>query len=140
LIYFLIYLFLEVVISVNLFSALDGVGAFVEIILSGILGIVLLANTHNTMTESLNSLVTHRISHQTFTQVNTLNFIGALLLIIPGILTDTIGVLLQFSVITSLIVARLKTPKPPPNNHQEQDVIDVEIIESNVSDSKGKYE
>ena len=131
---------MEVVISVNLFSALGGVGSFVEIILSAILGIVLLANTHNTMAESFNSLATHRISQQTFTQVNTLGFIGALLLIIPGILTDTIGVLLQFSVITSLIVARLKTPKPPPSSHQEQDVIDVEIIESNVSDSKGKYE
>lgn len=137
-IYFLIYLFLEVVISVNVFGVLGGIGAFAEIILSAILGIVLLANTRHTMAESFNALATHRISQQTFTQVNTFGLLGAIMLIIPGILTDVIGILLQFSVITSLILGRFSPPKPPQNKHQ--DVIDVEIIESNVSDPKEKYE
>lgn len=139
-IYFLIYLFLEVIISVNVFGALGGIGAFVEIILSAVIGVFLLANARYTMAESFNALATHRISPETFNQVNIYGFIGALLLIIPGILTDTIGLLLQFSAIVSLIIGRFVKPKPPQNSHQNEDVIDVEIIESKVSDSKEKHE
>lgn len=139
-IYFLIYLFLEVIISVNVFGALGGIGAFVEIIFSAILGIFLLANARYTMAESFNALATHRISPETFSQVNMFGFIGAILLIIPGILTDGIGALLQFSAITSLIVGRFVKPKSPQNSSKNEDVIDVEIIESKVTDPKEKYE
>jgi 2-isopropylmalate synthase/UPF0716 protein FxsA len=140
-IYFLIYLFFEVVISVNVFGALGGIGAFIEIILSALLGVILLFNTQNTLTESFDALATRRISPEVFTQVNTFGFIGALLLIVPGVLTDIVGILLQFSAITSLIIGRFIKPKQPHEFQEfndEADVIDVEIIDSKVSTSKDK--
>ena len=131
---------MEVVVSVNVFGALGGIGAFIEIILSAILGIFLLANARYTMAESFDALATRRISPETFSQVNMFGFIGALLLIIPGVLTDTIGILLQFSAISSLIIGRFVSPKRPQTHQNENEIIDVEIIESKVADPKEKDE
>ena len=71
---------------------------------------------------------------------NLFTLIGAILLIVPGFLTDILGALLQFSAITSMIVNRynVKSNKCKPsfedeNNQGDSDVIDVEIIEHNTS-------
>ena len=63
-----------------------------------------------------------------------------MLLIVPGFLTDMIGVLLQFSVITKMLVNRFTAKSTHQNTtrythtqiHEEKDddVIDVEIISS----------
>ncbi len=134
-IYFLIYLFLEVLVSVNLASYLGGLMTFFEILLSAFIGITILVNFRATLLENMRSVSYNCIDLQQFQSLNLFTIIGAILLIIPGFLTDIIGILLQFSVITSMLVNRYnvksgncKIDLEENNIQKDSDVIDVEII------------
>jgi len=133
-IYFLIYLFLEVVVSVNISSAIGGINTFLELILSAFIGISLLVNFRTTLSENMRSVSMQRIDLQEFQRLNIFVILGAFLLIVPGFLTDIIGVLLQFSVFTKMLVNRFtaKSPKHTYKNNtttkEDNNVIDVEII------------
>ncbi len=136
-IYFIIYLFLEVMVSVNLSSAIGGLNTFFEILISAFLGIYFIANFKNTLMENLSAVSYNYIDLQEFQRLNIFAIIGAILLIIPGFMTDILGVLLQFSVFTSMLVnrfsAKYHTQNQNNKNEKDNDVIDVEIIEHNSS-------
>ena len=143
-IYFLIYLFLEVVISVNIASALGGIMTFFELIVSALIGIAILFNFRNTLAENMKAVSYNCINLQQFQELNLFTLFGALLLILPGFLTDMIGLLLQFSVFTTMLVNRYSAKNGQcdmPQEHEQHrhthftyherkddDVIDVEII------------
>lgn len=131
-IYFLIYLFFEVVVSVNIASAIGGVWTFVELIASALAGFVLLANFRGTLAENIHALNQARIDPMEFQQLNLFAVLGAILLIVPGFLTDIIGILLQFSVVTKMLINRFvaKSDANTPNHFTQKDenVIDVEIV------------
>jgi 2-isopropylmalate synthase/UPF0716 protein FxsA len=137
--YFLIYLFLEVLISVNISSAIGGLMTFFEIILSALFGIILLVNFKETFLSSLISVFTKQISIEEFQRLNIFTLLGAVLLIIPGFLTDIIGFLMQFSAFTTLIINRYSVQSE--NNFQTQnrgeyrddEIIDVEIIDEHTT-------
>ena len=137
--YFLIYLFLEVLISVNISSAIGGLMTFFEIILSALFGIILLVNFKETFLSSLISVFTKQISIEEFQRLNIFTLLGAVLLIIPGFLTDIIGFLMQFSAFTTLIINRYSVQSK--NNFQTQnrgeyrddEIIDVEIIDEHTT-------
>lgn len=133
--YFVIYLFLEVIISVNISSYIGGLATFFEIIASALLGISILLNFRNTLMENLKAVSFNRIDLQEFQKLNLFTIIGAILLIIPGFFTDIIGIILQFSVFTTMLVNRYavesndcKTSYNENNIKKDLDVIDVEII------------
>ncbi|MDX1295422.1 MAG: FxsA family protein, partial [Sulfurimonadaceae bacterium] len=105
-IYFLIYLFLEVVISVNIASALGGITTFFELILSAMIGVAILFNFRNTLAENMKAVSYNCINLQQFQELNLFTLFGAVLLILPGFLTDMIGLLMQFSVFTTMLVNR----------------------------------
>ena len=129
-IYFLIYLFLEVVVSVNIASKIGGVATFIELILSAMSGIILLSNSRFTVFESMRSLANGEITMEEFQKLNLFSILGAILLIIPGFFSDILGLLLQFSFFGTLFakkILHLKRKKGMQN--EESDVIDVEIIE-----------
>jgi len=133
--YFVIYLFLEVIISVNISSYIGGLATFFEIIASALLGISILLNFRNTLMENLKAVSFNRIDLQEFQKLNLFTIIGAILLIIPGFFTDIIGIILQFSVFTTMLVNRYavesndcKTSYNENNIKKDSDVIDVEII------------
>lgn len=142
-IYFLIYLFLEVLISVNISSAIGGLATFFEILLSAFLGISILINFRNTLFENMKAVSYSCIDLREFQRLNLFTLFGAILLILPGFLTDIIGIALQFSVITSMIVNRYDVKSKSCNTSMfedekifkkdSQDVIDVEVIEHNTS-------
>ncbi|MBD3796652.1 MAG: FxsA family protein [Campylobacterales bacterium] len=142
-IYFLIYLFLEVLISVNISSAVGGLATFFEILLTAFLGISILINFRNTLFENMKAVSYSCIDLREFQRLNLFTLFGAILLILPGFLTDIIGVALQFSVITSMIVNRYDVKSKSCNTSMfedekifkkdSQDVIDVEVIEHNTS-------
>ena len=136
-IYFLIYLFLEVLISVNISSAIGGLWTFFEILFSAFLGITILMNFRSTFKENVTAVSYKCIDLQEFQRLNLFSIFGAILLIIPGFLTDIIGILLQFSVLTTMLVNRYnvkskcKTDYEKYNKEKDIDVIDVEIISDN---------
>ena len=138
-IYFLVYLFLEVIVSVNIASAIGGLATFFEIVGSALLGFLILINFKTTLRENLMSVSYNQIDLREFQNLNLFTIFGAILLIIPGFLTDIIGLLLQFSVFTTMLVNRysIKFGRHDGMRHKknstqkDNDVIDVEIISDN---------
>lgn len=135
--YFLIYLFFEVVITINLASYIGGVATFFELILSALLGIAILINFRLILAQNLSALASRSIGVKAFQNSNLFTILGAFLLIIPGFLTDIIGILFQFSMITSLLLSKVigKKYNDVDNNtyKKDHDVIDVEIISDSTS-------
>lgn len=137
-IYFLIYLFLEVVISVNISSYIGGLATFFEIIFSALLGIGMLVNFRTTFVQNLTAVSYDCIDLEEFQRLNLFTIFGAILLILPGFLTDIIGILLQFSVFTSMIINYYNVKFGKCNikkdiNKRSDDVIDVEVISDSIS-------
>lgn len=133
-VYFILYIFLEVYISVSTFSNIGVLGSFVEIILSAIVGLVLLVNFRYTLGESLMALRNQNITPQAFQALNILTIIGAFLMILPGILSDILGVLMQFGFVSTFIKNRLGISQNQNNFSQnskrnDDEVIDVEVID-----------
>jgi len=141
--YFLLYLFLEVIVSVNISSAIGGLSTFAEILLTAFIGISILVNFRRTLVENMRAVSFSCIDLEEFQKLNLFTLIGAILLILPGFLTDILGALLQFSVITSMIVNRYNvksdncktknTYNEKINKQKDSDVIDVEIISDSSS-------
>ena len=136
--FFLLYLFLEVIVSVNIASSLGGLLTFVEIVLSAFIGVSILVNFRSTLAENLSAVSYNQIDLVQFQKLNLFTLIGAVLLLVPGFLTDIIGVIMQFSVFTSMLVNRYGVKsnenKMYEENHhikKDSDVIDVEIISDN---------
>jgi 2-isopropylmalate synthase len=138
--YFLIYLFLEVIVSVNIASKLGGLATFSEIILSAVAGFFILVRFQDTLRENMKMVSTRTIDLRQFQELNVFTLLGAVLLIIPGFLTDILGILLQFHVFTSMLVNRFSakynthnTKDFNSNQTKEDNVIDVEIISDSSS-------
>ncbi len=129
--YFLLYLFLETYVSVKIASLLGPVGTFIEIIATALYGMWIIKNMHIQMMATMQALMEGSISVEEFESMNLYTLVGAILLIVPGFLTDIIGLLLQFGVFSKFLARKIfklqyrKTKK----DMEDSDVIDVEIIE-----------
>jgi len=139
--YFIAYLFFEVLISVNISSAIGGLATFFEILLSAFLGIAILVNFRKTLVENMSAVSYNCIDLEQFQRLNLFTLFGAILLILPGFLTDIFGILMQFSVFTSMLVNRYNVKSGScksssyknSNLKKDSDVIDVEIISDNTT-------
>ena len=139
--YFLVYIFLEVIISVNISSAIGGLVTFLEIIISGFIGVSLLMNFKSNFRENLNAVSYDCMNLKQFQNLNLFTFIGAIFMVLPGFFTDILGALMQFSVFTTMLVnsynvkfAKCNTnfdTNQTNNVKKESNVIDVEIISDN---------
>ena len=140
-IYFIVYLFLEVLISVNISSQIGALFTFLEIIASAFVGLSILVNFRKTLVENMTAVSYNCIDLEQFQRLNLFTLFGAIFLIVPGFLTDIMGALLQFSVFTSMIVNRYNVKSnncnsslnEQPNLKKDSDVIDVEIISDNAT-------
>jgi len=138
--YFIGYLFFEVLVSVNISSYIGGLMTFLEILLSAFIGISILVNFKSTLRKNLTAVSYDCIDLEQFQKLNLFTLIGAILMIVPGFLTDIVGLLMQFSVFSNIIVNRYHVKSGNCNtnykkNHikKDTDVIDVEIISDNSS-------
>lgn len=139
-IYFVIYLFLEVLISVNISSAIGGLATFFEILITAFFGISILINFRKSLAENMTAVSYSCIDLEQFQRLNLFTILGGILLIVPGFLTDILGILLQFSAFTTMAVNRYnvksgkcKTDFESKNITKDTDVIDVEIISDNTT-------
>lgn len=148
-VYFLLYLFLEVMISSTIAGELGGLYTFLEIIVSALLGIFILQNFKFSLLDKINDVRSGDLTQEEFIKGSIGAAIGAILLIVPGFFTDILGVLLQFSFFTLLSTKLLKFRKPKQTNQYskqsefrytsyttkkgDDDVIDVEVIDDNKS-------
>ena len=132
-IYFLIYLFAEVIITVEIASRIGGMATFLEIIGSALVGIVVLMNFRHTLSENLYALQTRRIDVRKFSNRNLQGLLGAFLLIVPGFLTDLAGGIMLLGLFSSLFVNRFGRKYDTPTQPKDDHVIDAEIIDDTPS-------
>ncbi len=139
-IYFVLYLFIEIFVSVEVASEIGPFWTFVEVMLSAVAGLLLLTNFRYTFFENMRALAEGEMTPERFQNQNIAALIGAILLIVPGFFTDMVGILLQFGVFTNLLMTRLARKKrrdtfvdDVPFHEGETDVIDVEIIDTDRS-------
>jgi UPF0716 family protein affecting phage T7 exclusion len=143
-VYFLLYLFIEIIVSVNISSEIGALWTFVEIVVSALVGITLIANFKFTLMDNLQALYQREIEQKDFIKLNLAVIVGAILLIIPGFFTDILGILLQFEFF-ALIIAKLFSPKREHFNNtnynsnqfnrtrRDDEIIDVEVIDDRNS-------
>ena len=155
-VYILLYLFLEVMVSTFFASMLGGLLTFFEIIISASVGIFILRTFEFSIIKSWQKLSRSQITQEEFISSNISKAIGAILLIVPGFLTDIIGLLLQFGIFTFLLIklfsfkpkninkqnrynsnqfyyTTYQTDKQEKRRYDDEEIIDVEIIDDNNS-------
>jgi len=132
LIYFLVYLFLEIVFSYEFMKVFSPFGFFLEILISAVAGVYIIKNLDFSLRESMIKLMHREITEEEFISIGLFKLIGAFLLIIPGIFSDLVGILFLFEPFARFVAKKLF-----PNTHvytsyndfNDEDIIDVEIIE-----------
>jgi UPF0716 protein FxsA len=138
-IYFILYIFLETIITIEAGSILGGGFTFLEIIITFLLGIFLIQNFKYSFVETLMSLAKQEINPKEMMSINILSFIGAVFLIIPGIFSDILGLLLQIDffaifIAEKFIATKIKTKTnfnyTNSNFKNNNDIIEGEIIET----------
>ncbi len=143
--YFLLYLFIETLVSVAIASNLGGLLTFVEILLSAVVGVVIIQNFNYSLRDNLESAARGQISMQEFQRMNLASMLGAVLLVVPGFFTDIVGILLQFEKFSTMIARRFLHLKnkdkeqehyDPFQKEGDNDVIDVEVIDSDRTGDK----
>jgi UPF0716 family protein affecting phage T7 exclusion len=127
-IYFFIYFVGEVLLTTEVASRLGGLMMLAEIVFSAFIGMVILFNFRTTLVANIMELRERRLDANSFYQRNLLGLLSAILLIFPGILSDLMGVLIQFFLLSTLIVNRFKPKYNLPTQPKDDNVIDAEII------------
>jgi len=127
-IYFFIYLFLEIFVSYEFTKIFTIFGMFFEVIGTLLLGIIILKNLNFSLAENMMRVAKREISQQEFISIGLFKLVGAILLIVPGVFTDILGILMQFDEFGSFI-ARKFLPNQTQKNSFDDDIIDVEIVE-----------
>lgn len=128
----LIYFFLEVIITIDLGGRIGGLNTFFEIVITAVVGVMIMINFKKAFASSLIEIMSQKISAQQVMAGNFLSLIGAMLLILPGFLSDILGILLQLELVKNSIAKRIKTVQTEKKNFEhkgDDDVIDVEVIE-----------
>ena len=135
--YFLIYLFLEVLVSVNIASELGGLYTFLELLGSALLGLFLISFFSDSLPKDRQTAFA-AMDPRAFLNLSAMALGGAVLLIIPGFLTDIIGVLLYAGAMVKMTVNRFMA-KSQPNTHytsKDENVIDVEIVSDDSAEHR----
>jgi len=134
-IYFLVYLFIEIFVTYEFTQILSPLGTFFEFLLTGFIGVYLLKTLNLSLVESMQKVARREISQKEFISIGLFKLMGALFLILPGFFSDIVGVLMQFDEFGAFIAKKF-IPKKEYREHKESnpfekddDIIDVEIIE-----------
>jgi UPF0716 family protein affecting phage T7 exclusion len=129
------YFFLELYFSLAVGSAIGFFGSVLWIFTTFIIGMGLIQNSAMTIQKSMGKLAGGQLNMKTFHDSATAYFLGAILLIIPGVFSDILGLIallytfyLQMG--GTIPSSKNKTNINNLNKQGDDDVIDVEIIES----------
>ena len=134
-IYILLFFIFELFLSLEVGSNIGFLWSVIWIVGTFILGMGLIQNAHTTIKLNMESLKAGKLNMKTFHDSATSYFLGAVLLIVPGVFSDILGaiaLLYTFYLQLGGTIANSKN-KTNINNLNKQgddDVIDVEIIES----------
>ncbi|MBD3793673.1 MAG: FxsA family protein [Campylobacterales bacterium] len=128
------YLFLELYFSLSVGEDIGFLWSVIWIVATFFIGMGLLKNTHITLMKNMQSVSLGKLNAQSFHDASLSYFVGAMLLIIPGVFSDFLGVMaLLYTMFLQLggtiPFIKNKNNIKKSNQQGETDVIDVEIIE-----------
>jgi len=136
------YFFLELYFSLAVGSEIGFLGSVIWILGTFMIGMGLLKNAHLSFMKSFGSLSRGKLDGKSFHDSATAYLLGAILLIIPGVFSDFLGVIailysffLQLGGTIPTVKNKINIKKS--NKQGDDNVIDVEIIECN-SNSNSK--
>ena len=127
------FLFIELFLSLKVIESIGAGWSVVWIIGTIFVGTALLKNSHYAIFGSIDAVSRGKLDLQSFQNASMAYMMGALLLIIPGILSDVLGVLLLLYTVYLRFVAKVTPEKTNFNHKGDDDVIDVEVIDERDS-------
>ncbi len=127
------FLIAELILSLKVVETIGVLWSLVWIFGTIFVGFALLKNSQYAILGSLTNVSKGKLDLQSFQNASMAYMLGSLLLIIPGILSDTLGALALCYTVYLQFVAKISPEKPNFNQEGEDDVIDVEIIDEHNS-------
>ena len=127
------FLLLELYLSLEVGENIGFLWSVIWIVVSMFVGFRVLRFSSLSIMGNLNSVSRGKLSMQSFQNASTAYLLGAILLIIPGVLTDFLGLLSLSYTIYLQFVAKI-TPEQTKfdKNKGDDNVIDVEIIDEHI--------
>ncbi len=132
------FFFLELFLSLKMGETIGFFWSAVWIIVTIFIGIVLLQNSPHAIMNQMQSVQKGKLNLKKFQDASMSYFIGAILLIVPGVFSDFLGLIALAYTVYLHFIAKI-TPEQTNNYRKkgDNDVIDVEIIDEHT-DSIGR--
>ncbi len=128
------FLLAELILSLKVVESIGALWSVVWIIGTIMLGTTLLKNSSYAIMGNLNAVSRGKLDLQNFQNASMSYVLGSVLLIIPGILSDSFGVLALGYTLYLQFIATITPEKPNFNQKGDDDVIDVEVIDDHCVD------
>jgi len=129
------YLFMEIYISLDMLEKIGAFWATIWTIGTMLLGSMLLRNSPYTILGNMQAMHMGKLDMKKFQDATTFYFLGSLLLIVPGVLSDILGVMALLYTVYLQFVAKI-TPEQTntyyTNTKGDDHVIDVEIVDEHT--------
>ena len=128
------FLLLELYLSLEVGENIGFLWSAIWIVVSMLIGFRVLQSSSLTLMGNLNAVSRGKLSMQSFQNASTAYLLGAILLIIPGVLTDFLGLVALGYTVYLQFVAKI-TPEQTKFDTKKGDdnVIDVEIIDEHFN-------
>jgi UPF0716 family protein affecting phage T7 exclusion len=125
------YLFLEIYTSLHMLESIGAFWATIWTIATIIIGSTLLKNSPYAVLGNMQSLQRGKLDIGKFQDATNAYLLGSLLLIIPGVLSDFMGISALLYTVYLQFVAKITPDQAIKDIHTkgDNDVIDVEIID-----------
>jgi len=134
-IYILGYFVIELLASIKLGISIGFGWSVVWVILTSIIGVTLLRLSPYAIMGSFAKIGFEKFNIISAQNASISYVLGAILLIVPGIFSDFLGFLLICYTIYLRLFAKMPVQQENYNKKGDDDVIDVEIIDSNTSNN-----
>ena len=124
------FFLLELYLSLKIGETIGFFWSVVWILLSMIIGVILLQNSPHAVMGNMQAMQKGKLNIKKFQDASMSYFIGSILLIIPGVLSDFFGLLALGYTLYLQFIAKITPEQTNFNKNKGDDnVIDVEIID-----------
>ncbi|HFS82374.1 MAG TPA: FxsA family protein [Epsilonproteobacteria bacterium] len=131
------FLLIELYLSLAVGEAIGFLWSVIWIVATIMAGVQLLRLSPFAVMGNLHAVKSGKLSMQGFQSASTSYMIGAILLIIPGVFSDLLGVLtLLYTLYLHFVVKMTPEQKHYNQKQGEDDVIDVEVIDEHSDSCK----
>ncbi len=129
------FFLLELYLSLHTGEEIGFFWSVVWIISSGVIGVILLQNSPHAIMGQMQSVQKGKLNLKKFQDASMAYFVGSVLLVIPGVLSDFMGLTALAYTLYLQFVAKITPENTNFTNNQskgDNNVIDVEIIDEHT--------